>query len=286
MVEPVSAAVAGGVLGGYVAKRAADGLGRLLGPAADEAALALGRFTETRLRNVGRVLDAAERKAAGSDAGPGCAVPLRLALRVLDEGSYAEDGLVVEYLGGVLASSRTPRGRDDRGNSFLALVARLSTYHLRMHYILHSEMRRVLHAQRLSLGDLDDIRANGRVFVPRSTYLTAMDYGDGEDADAITNHSLWWLDREQLLGWNPGGSVEYLSGIEDLAVPAVGPSPSRRRWEAPGHPGPRPRSTSDRRRRTRAADRTPAAPPDQPTDATRCPSGDPTSPGGPAGSAA
>jgi hypothetical protein len=44
MVEPVSAAV----VGGYLAKKTVEGLGRLLGPAADEAGRALQRFTEVR----------------------------------------------------------------------------------------------------------------------------------------------------------------------------------------------------------------------------------------------
>jgi hypothetical protein len=76
MVEPVSAAIAGGAVGGYLVKRAMDGLARLLGPASDEAAQALGRFTATRLRNVGRVIEAAERRS-GADSSDDRAVPLR-----------------------------------------------------------------------------------------------------------------------------------------------------------------------------------------------------------------
>jgi hypothetical protein len=215
MVEPISAAIAGGAIGGYLAKRTVDGLARLLGPASDEVARALQRFTEARLRNVGRVIEAAERRS-GSNGGDGRVVPLRVALRVLDEGAYAEDDLVVEYLGGVLASSRTGRGRDDRGNTFLSLVSRLSTYHLRTHYVFYTEMRRVLRGLPIELRDLDQVHANGRVFVPHSIYDTAMDYGGDEDPEIISSHSMWWLDREELLGWNPGGSVAYLSSIEGL----------------------------------------------------------------------
>lgn len=215
MVEPVSAAIAGGAIGGYVAKRATDGLARLLGPASDEAAQALQRFTQSRLRNVGRVIEAAERRS-GLDDRDERTVPLRVALRVLDEGAYADDDLVVEYLGGVLASSRTRRGRDDRGNTFLSLVSRLSTYHLRTHYVFYTEMNRVLRGLDIELRDLDQVNASGQVFVPHSVYDAAMDYGDDEDQEIISSHSMWWLAREELLGWNPGGSVEYLSSIEHL----------------------------------------------------------------------
>lgn len=215
MVEPISAAIAGGAVGGFVVKRAVDGLATILGPASEEVALALRRFTEVKLRNVGRVLDAAEQKVDRTQSGDS-SVPLRVALRLMDEAAYADDEFVVEYLGGVLASARTPRGRDDRGNTFISLVSQLSTYHLRTHFIFYTELRRVLRGLDVSLGDLDDIHERGRVFVPDSTYLGAMDFSDGEDAGTISNHSLWWLSREDLLGWNPGGSVEYLSSVSHL----------------------------------------------------------------------
>jgi len=220
MVEPVSATV----IGGYLAKKTVDGLGRLLGPAGSEAGRALQRFTEVRLRNVGRVIENAERKTEAQHGADG-AVPLSVALRVVDEGGYAEDAMVVEYLGGVLASARTPRGRDDRGSTFLALISRLSTYHLRTHYVFYTEIRRLLQGQNIHLGDLDEIHDHGRVFVPHSVHQAALDFDDTEDADAILDHTMWWLDREQLLGWNPGGSVEYLSTRPELAsytFPAAG----------------------------------------------------------------
>jgi hypothetical protein len=212
VVEPVSAALAGGAMGMYVAKKVTDGLAKLLGPSADEVAQALQRFTETKLRNVGRVVEAAERKTSSCAEGGG-AVPLRVALRVLDEGAYADNDLVVEYLGGVLASSRTPGGRDDRGNTFIALVSRLSTYQLRTHYIFYSEFQRLLHGQQIELRDADEVDASGQIFVPHTVWHEAMDYGRGEDPLIIGSSTMWWLRREQLLDWGGDGDPAYLESI-------------------------------------------------------------------------
>ena len=137
MVEPVSAAI----VGSYALQKVSSGLTRLVGPAADEVAEALRRFTARKLENVSRVVENANSKVPSGAVGT---IPERIAFRMMEEGSYSDDPLVVEYLGGVLASSKSPQGRDDRGNTMTALVARLSTYHLRVHYILYSEAQRLL----------------------------------------------------------------------------------------------------------------------------------------------
>ena len=55
------------------------------------------------------------------------------------KGSYADDVVAVEYFGGVLASSRTEVGRDDRGSRLSKI--RLTTcqlYQIRSHYLIYS----------------------------------------------------------------------------------------------------------------------------------------------------
>lgn len=84
-------------------------LSRLVGPAADEVAEAFRRVTSYRLRNVGRIKDNAEAKLGKDLDSPG-SVPSRLGFQLLNEGSYSDDEIVVEYLGGVLASSSESRG--------------------------------------------------------------------------------------------------------------------------------------------------------------------------------
>ncbi len=101
MPEPITAAV--------VSKKLLDGgdgtpglLKRVLGPPADALGDALARWVEFRTVNVGRVVEIADRKlsARGDQAGE---VPIRVGARILEEGSYCDDQVVAEYLGGVLA---------------------------------------------------------------------------------------------------------------------------------------------------------------------------------------
>jgi hypothetical protein len=212
VVEPVSAALGAG----YVAKRMLDGLGRVLGPSADEVAETLRRYTAKRLENVGRVVANADAKSSGDGI-----VPERVAFRVLDEGSYSDDQLVVEYLGGVLASSRTPVGRDDRGNTLTALVSRLSTYHLRTHYIFYTVAQRLLHGRTVNLQDVNEVQGSARVFTPFDVYIPAMEFDETEDGEAILTNSLYALDRERLIDFTASGPVENLRRF-DQRIPAPG----------------------------------------------------------------
>lgn len=216
MVEPISAAAA--VV--YGTKKFSDGLQRLLGPSADEVAEALRRLTASRLRKVGRVIENANKKTIG-DAEAAGAIPSRVALRVLDEATYSDDELIVEYLGGVLASSRTPAGRDDRGNTLTLLVARLSTYSLRSHYIFYAEFCRCLHKKTLNVYDANDLNVQAKMFVPYRTYQAAMEFSQDEHPDAIGTSCLYGLKQEGLLSFVRGGAREYLQ-VQYPNIPEAG----------------------------------------------------------------
>ena len=184
------------VAGVYAAKK-------VLGPSLDALGQALGRLTEYRTRNLGRVVENAAAKLPAGDAEG--AVPPRVAIRMLEEGSYADDDVVVEYLGGVLASSWSPTGRDDRGAAVTALVSRLSSYALRAHFIIYSECRRVLLGSEINLGLESEAQARARVFIPHSVFVEAMDFSEGEDMGALMGHALQSLYRERLIGdWTYG----------------------------------------------------------------------------------
>ncbi len=202
MVEPVTI----GLAAGYLAK---DGFGRLLGPALDEVGKAIARYTEHRLRNVGRIARNANQKVANT-AEPG-AIPMRVAMRVFEEGSFSDDELVVEYLGGVLASSYTPHGRDDRGNTFTALVSRLSTYDLRTHCIVYSEVIRLLRSSDLNIQKGVDVIQQATIFVPFEAYNAAMKFGDNEDPNNIFSSVIYNLDREKLIAPMAWGDIEHLA---------------------------------------------------------------------------
>lgn len=170
-----------------------DLLRRVLGGSANEVGEALRRLTEYRLRNVGRVVE----NAAGKVSDEAGEVPMRVAMRVLEEASNADDAAIVDYLGGVLASSHTLVGRDDRGAAWTALISTMSTYQLRFHYILYREFRRLVMDQTVNLAE--EGTSDYPIFIPMDDYRRAMEFGENEDEDSLTGHVLIGLFRLGLL---------------------------------------------------------------------------------------
>jgi hypothetical protein len=119
---------------------------------------------------------------------------------VLEEGQFVDDELGAEYLGGVLASSRTSNARDDRAASLVALVSRLSTYQLRAHYVLYSVARHALAGTDARLR-IKQERVDAALFVSYPCFMDAMDLDDSErdDFDSLWLHIINGLQREDLL---------------------------------------------------------------------------------------
>src|SRR5690349_17335614 len=124
-MDPLSASALKALASGAdtVGKEVGSLTSRMLGPAADEFGTALARVVERRVRNWGRIAERAESK--GGDR-PGVA-NLRVAYHTLEEGSLCDDDVMVEYLSGALAASRSPQGTDDRAIVWTRLVTSLST---------------------------------------------------------------------------------------------------------------------------------------------------------------
>jgi hypothetical protein len=181
---------------------------KVFGPSLDSIGQALGRLTDYRVRNIGRVVENAAAKLPPEEKEG--FVPARVAIRMLEEGSYADEPIVVEYLGGVLASSWSPRGRDDRGTGMTALVSRMSSYALRGHFIFYSEIRRLLLGRSINLGTSDETR-QAQIFVPLRVFESAMGYGDDENRAALLTHVLHTLDREGLIFEWGSGSADFLT---------------------------------------------------------------------------
>ena len=143
---------------------ALGGLGvarRLFGASLDEIGESLRRVTAWKLRNVGRVVDAAERKSINQ--APDSAPPLRASLAILEQATVAEDAIMADYLGGVLAAARA-QGSDE-AVVWTALIGRMSSAELRLHYVLYAALREIVVGLDLNLGDADD-RRKLRFFVP------------------------------------------------------------------------------------------------------------------------
>lgn len=203
MTDPISAITALGSAGSAAdtfateaAKTGASLWNKVLGPPAE----ALGEHLRSRMEAwskdslASRVLRRAAAKVDTTESGT---VPPRVASDIFEKAQWAEDEFVAEYLSGVLASARTPEGKDDSGVAWTALVGRLSSAQLRLHYILYSTARHLLVGRSIeAINDLELLP----VLVPVEPVIDLLG-GDQQGADAF-NESIMNLTREGLLSDN------------------------------------------------------------------------------------
>lgn len=197
---------------------------KLLGPLFDEMAQDLRqRYAERRARNLEAILDAGARRLGSELEKPGT-VPPRLLGLLLDEASWCEDEVLSEYWGGVLAASRTPDGRDDRGITWAKAISRLSRFQVRAHYLLYTAMRHAaLSAPPFDIGQVALLEEMTSVYVPMSAFAAALDLRPDE-IRAVGAHTVIGLVNEGLLDstfW-AYGPKEDLEGCTLTVVPEDG----------------------------------------------------------------
>ena len=176
-------------LGAITAYLAKDGVSKLLGPTADYLGKGLSNLTKRRVESIGKMFSNASKKLGSQIEAPG-QVPPRILKTVMDDASYCEDPLVLEYFGGVLASSRTEDGRDDRGARVMKIVDNLSTYQIRTHYLLYSTIASLFSNSGKRFGTAEE-RIQLGVFLPLQAYATSMMFSQKEwDNPQIMNH-IW-----------------------------------------------------------------------------------------------
>lgn len=174
MSEPI-ATVGVGVIAAYLGK---DVTNKLLGPTAEYLGGELKSFAQRRVKNVRDIFSNAVGKLGDSINSPG-QVPPKVLKAIIDDGSYAEDPLALEYFGGVLASSRTEVGRDDRGAGLVKLVDDLSAYQIRTHYLVYSTVAHVFSERGRSFA-LSNDRAKMEMFLPIEGYVDSMAFSRAE----------------------------------------------------------------------------------------------------------
>jgi hypothetical protein len=208
-----------------VAKSVGDESGRLLsrvlGPSADVIGDWLRGKTEYRLNNTERIVRKAAEKAGLDRAGE---VPPRVAHQILNDGSFCDDELMAEYLGGVLAASKTPGGRDDRGVAWSDFVNGMSALEVRAHFLLYRAWDELLSSREdLDLWT-DSDRAKARLFVDEIEFQrTLTDESDVASSDALA-HALNGLMRRGLVlypGWGARAWVAARGHNFDFVVTAL-----------------------------------------------------------------
>jgi len=173
-------------------------LQKLLGPAVDYLGGEIKNYTEKRLNTI-RIIFKAAIKKLGSDIETPGQVPPRILKKIWDEGYSCEDELASEYLGGVLASSRTGISRDDRAISYLHTISRLSSYQLRAHYIFYFLFKKLYNRYDTNLAIISN-QIQLFCYLPNKVFHTAMSFTEDEDTFIINTHITNGLVRENLIG--------------------------------------------------------------------------------------
>ncbi|MFM8624599.1 MAG: hypothetical protein ACKOCZ_08840 [Betaproteobacteria bacterium] len=194
MTDPVTT-IGLGAVAAYLGK---DGLEKLLGPTADYLGEGLRDFTKRRAEAVGRIFGSAQDKLGAKAEAPG-QVPPKVLKTIVNEASYANSTLEVEYFGGILASSRTEAGRDDRGARLARIVEGLSSYQLRTHYLVYSTIRTLFSSRNLPFNM--EGRPKMRIVIPFEDYFSAMAFDQAEMAQVgqLLNHVFFGLHTEGLI---------------------------------------------------------------------------------------
>jgi hypothetical protein len=187
------------VLGtGFAAYAAKDVVTKVLGPTAEylgDKTLGLVKRMDI---NLDRIFTSALKKLGPRADQPG-SVPPRVLKYVWDDGRFCEDELMAEYYGGILASSRSEIGRDDRGVALLSTVKELSTYQLRFHYLAYWLIGSLYHGRMIYVGDTANASRYLRLFIPFDVYMRAMDFTEHENGMELLGHCLFGLTKHNLI---------------------------------------------------------------------------------------
>jgi hypothetical protein len=181
---------------------------KVLGPPAEAFGQHLGRKVEQWSENQGakRVLELAAQKTDTSIPG---SVPPRAAAAVFNAAEFSDDEFVAEYLSGVLAAGRSLDGTDDSGVEWAALVARLPSDALKMHYIVYSILRRKMVGE-----EVDVVHSWCKKYLVFSYYdiNLATDFIFGPAVSRRALDALYTLQREGLIGELTHGGADHLVG--------------------------------------------------------------------------
>jgi hypothetical protein len=185
-----------------------DLLDKVLGPTAEYFGGEVKGLVQKCNLNLDNIFIKAKNKLGDRLDEEGSVSP-RILKNIIDEGRFCEDDLAAEYYGGVLASSKSSQGRDDRGIALIAIIKSISVYQLRLHYLVYYILKKVGHKNN-RIG-IEEERSKNRIFLPYEVFLQALELSDGEDPEVILSHAVSGLVRNELVGsFYQYGSQSYL----------------------------------------------------------------------------
>ena len=109
MPEPITT-VGIGAIAAYIGK---DGIQKLLGPTADYLGGGLKDFTQKRFDNIGKIFKKADEKL-GSDREKSGSVPPKVLKTIINDGSYNDNDVAVEYFGGIMGSASLKKQKESK----------------------------------------------------------------------------------------------------------------------------------------------------------------------------
>ena len=181
----------------------------LFGPVSEEIGKGWQeRVSAKRRKKTEQIIQNAATKLGDKLEVPG-AVPLRVVKEVINEGSYNDNPVAVEYYGGVLASSRTEDGQDDRGAVIAKSIERLSVYDIRTHYLIYATIHQLFRGSEKSLL-LAAHRNSMCIYIGITEYDTVMGFKSGKKRNAIMSTSLFGLAKGSFLADVSFGNTEAL----------------------------------------------------------------------------
>ena len=222
MPDPTAVGLA--ALAAFVGK---DAISKILGPTYNYLGEEILAYARKRIENIGQIFSNAEKKLDDKLDRPG-QVPPKVLKTIINEGSYADDEIALEYFGGVLASSKTEVGRDDRGSRIAKTIDNLSAYQIRLHYLIYSTIAE-LYSNNGHSFNLPGTRRRLGLFMPFQDFVTAMAFTPEELGNGqLLNHIIYGLDAEKLIDDVSYGTQEFLQktyrrapGAGLICVPSV-----------------------------------------------------------------
>ena len=187
------------------------------------------RIAAKMRKNTERIVQNAATKLGDKLEAPG-AVPLKVVKEVINEGSYNDNPVAIEYYGGVLASSRTKDGQDDRGAIIAKSIERLSVYEIRMHYLIYATIHQLFRGSEKSLLLADHCNSM-RIYVDFTDYQIAMgfdafDLETQRKKESILQSSLYGLAKGHISTFIFGNPEVLRKTYKSVSFPGLIITPS------------------------------------------------------------
>ena len=168
-------------------------LEKLLGPSFAYVGKAMADLLE-RYGNI-HVYDVFRRAALRLDAQlpPAHHVNARVLHGVIENAAFASDSIVREYLAGLLATSVSEGGEDDRAVTLLAIIRNMSSRQIRLHHLAYSLVRGVYASEDIPT---DQSLSNATIFIPSSVLKSET----GITTDLDRRAAVFGLEHQRLVG--------------------------------------------------------------------------------------